>query len=234
MDAHFEKDASVVTKNQDFYAPLAKTATGRYKWQNTLVYTCFTSDFLLPEADAFRPECFRMMRLRQDLHFVFLTKRIERLASCLPPDWGEGYENVTIGCTVENQKRADFRLPIFLRAPIRHKIIVCEPLLSAIQLTPFLSDAIEEVTAGGESGVGATPLDFEWILQLQAQCRAAHVNFTFHQTGATLIKEGKCYRIRRALQHKQAKAARVDLHFTKTPRDTLPETPPLLVPFEKL
>ena len=48
---------------------------------------------------------------------LLFTKRIERLAECLPPDWGEGYENVIIGCTVENQDRADARLPLFLSCP---------------------------------------------------------------------------------------------------------------------
>ncbi len=34
-----------------------------------------------------------MMRERQDLQFLFLTKRIERFAACMPADWGDGYEN---------------------------------------------------------------------------------------------------------------------------------------------
>lgn len=55
------------------------------------VYTCFSSDFLLSDADPWRPEAWAMMRRRSDLHFLFITKRIERLAALLPPDWGEGY-----------------------------------------------------------------------------------------------------------------------------------------------
>lgn len=53
------------------------------------------------------------MKERSGLHFLFLTKRIERFMDCIPDDWGDGYENVTVGCTIENQDRADFRLNIF-------------------------------------------------------------------------------------------------------------------------
>ncbi|MEY8282879.1 hypothetical protein AALA13_03460 [Lachnospiraceae bacterium 50-23] len=47
------------------------------------------------------------MRERSDLHFLFLTKRIERFMECIPEDWNNGYDNVTVGCTVENQDKAD-------------------------------------------------------------------------------------------------------------------------------
>ena len=75
-----------------------------------------------------------MMRRRRDCWFYFFTKRIDRLAECLPPDWGEGYENVIIGCTVENQDRADARLPLFLELPIRHRTVIAAPLLTALDL----------------------------------------------------------------------------------------------------
>ena len=52
---------------------------------------------------------------------LFLTKRIERFMDCIPKDWNDGYDNVTVGCTVENQDRADYRLSIFNELPIKHK-----------------------------------------------------------------------------------------------------------------
>lgn len=91
---------------------------GEYKLQpGTMVYTCFTSDFLLEDADAWRPEAWAMMRARADLVFLFITKRIDRFAEALPPDWGDGYPNVVVGCTVENQAMAEYRLPIFGMRP---------------------------------------------------------------------------------------------------------------------
>jgi hypothetical protein len=90
-----------------------------------------------------------MIRERSDCSFIIPTKRIERMEKCLPSDWGDGYENVTICCTVENQKRADQRLPVFLALPIKHRQIYCEPLLEKIDIEKYLDDRIEVVAAGG-------------------------------------------------------------------------------------
>jgi protein gp37 len=102
---------------------------------HSTLYTCFTSDFLVEEADAWRTEVWAMMRARPGVQFIFFTKRIERLKACLPADWGDGYPNVTIGCTVENQRRADERLPVFLSLPIQTRWIIAEPLLGAMDLS---------------------------------------------------------------------------------------------------
>lgn len=64
---------------------------GEYKMQSgETVYVCFSSDFLLEEADKWRDECWQIMKEREDLHFIFLTKRIERFLDCIPYDWGDG------------------------------------------------------------------------------------------------------------------------------------------------
>ena len=81
------------------------------------------------------PEVWKMIRERGDLHFVIITKRIHRFQVGLPKDWGEGYDNVTICCTCENQNRADYRLPIFLNLPIRHRTLIHEPMLERIEQT---------------------------------------------------------------------------------------------------
>ena len=95
-DGKYGKDSSVVTKTEKFGLPLQKKKNGEYKIPSgNLVYTCFTSDFLIEDADEWRAEAWEMMRIRQDLHFMFITKRIDRLQQCLPPDWGDGYDNVT-------------------------------------------------------------------------------------------------------------------------------------------
>ena len=212
MDSAHGKKSDEVTLNADFLRPLRKS-NGSYKIESgERVYTCFSSDFLIEEADAWREDAWRMMRLRSDLHFVFFTKRIERLSSLLPSDWGDGYENVTVGCTCENQKRADERLPIFLSLPLRHRMIVCEPLLSSIDLRPYLDRTkIESVTAGGESGTGARVCDFDWVLGIRDACADAGVRFSYHQTGALLRRDGKLYRIPRRHQHDQAARAGIDV-----------------------
>ncbi len=171
--------------------------------------TCFTSDFLLPDADEWRGECWDMMRERRDCRFVFFTKRIDRLDRCLPSDWEDGYENVTIGCTVENRQMAEYRLPIFLSQPLRHRIIVAEPLLESLDISRYLG-GVDEVIVGGESGDGARCCDYAWVLDLRRQCIEHGTAFSYHQTGARLIKNGRIYNIPRAHQLSQAKRARID------------------------
>lgn len=98
---------------------MQRTRGGTLKLQPTgePVYTCLSSDFFLPDADNWRPDIWAMIRFRSDLHFFIITKRLLRVAACLPPDWGTGYPNVTICCTTENQQAADERLPVLLQLP---------------------------------------------------------------------------------------------------------------------
>ncbi len=212
MDARHNKQADRVERTQDFYLPIRHARDGSYKIKpGTLIWTCFTSDFLVEDADEWRSEAWRMMKTRSDCRFSFITKRIDRLEKCLPTDWGSGYPNVTIMCTVENQKMADYRLPIYLAAPIAHKAIACEPLLTDIDLSAYLSPQIRRVVVGGESGPGARVCQYEWVLHLRRQCIDANVGFWFKQTGANFIKDGKQYSIPRRLQHAQAHKANINI-----------------------
>ena len=123
-DGSVDRDASVVTKTQNFNLPVRCSRNGEYKIPlGSLVWTCFTSDFFIEEADEWRTDAWKMIKERSDCTFIFITKRIDRIYDCIPSDWGEGYDNVHIGCTVENQKRADERLPLFLSAPAKHRFI---------------------------------------------------------------------------------------------------------------
>ena len=123
--------------------------------------------------------------------------------------------NVLVGCTVENQEMADYRLSIFRSLPIRHKSIIASPLLTAIDLTPYLDETIEEVSVGGESGVDARPCDYDWVLSLREQCMAKGVPFRFHQTGAHFVKDGRTYRVHRCHQLSQAHKANIDYKIGK-------------------
>ena len=128
------KDSRVVARTAAFdlpcEAPVA-TATTAFR-RATRVYTCFTSDFFLAEADEWRSEAWDMIRERSDLSFVIPTKRIDRFGVALPADWGDGYPHVAIACTIENQEQLDRRLPIFKALPIRHRLLFCAPLLGPL------------------------------------------------------------------------------------------------------
>ncbi len=207
-------DSTTITKTKSFDAPAQKKRDGTYKIPaGSLVYTCFTSDFFLEDADLWRPQAWDMIRERNDLRFLVITKRIDRFKACLPDDWGDGWNHVTICCTVENQDRADYRLPIFRAAPIKHKRIICEPLLERIDLSPYdIGSWIEQVVAGGESGAQARPCNFDWIMELREECVLQNVSFWFKQTGARFIKDGQLYPIPRQLQHSQARKAEINFN----------------------
>lgn len=208
IDARHGRDSRQIAKTNDYALPLRRRRDGRYHVAaGETLYTCLTSDFFLEEADAWRIDAWNMIRERGDVHFYIITKRIDRFFVNLPFDWGDGYDNVTVCCTAENQDRADYRLPLFLDAPIRHREIICEPLLEAIDLSAYLSPSVEAVIAGGESGDEARVCNFDWVLSLRRQCAANGVHFSFKQTGARFIKDGRLYRIPRRLQHRQARAA---------------------------
>jgi len=204
-------DSSIITRTKNFDLPVRKKKDGNYKLApGTKVFTCFTSDFFVEDADIWRHEAWNMIKERSDLDFLMITKRIDRFHLCIPDDWNDGYENVTICCTVENQDRADYRLPIYLAAPIKHKIIICEPLLERIDLKPYLDSSIEQVTVGGESGKDARVCDYNWIMEIQKLCVEEDISFWFKQTGAKLIKDGELFNIPRQFQHVQARKANIN------------------------
>lgn len=74
-DAEFGKDSSIIARTSRFDLPVKRNRKGIYKLQTDegTVYTCMTSDFFVEEADEWRPEAWRMIRERGDLHFVIIT-----------------------------------------------------------------------------------------------------------------------------------------------------------------
>ena len=213
-DAAVGIDSSVVRQTAQFSLPVRRKRNGAYCLTDTSgpVYTCMTSDFFLEETDIWRREAWAMIRQRRDLHFVIITKRIHRFFVELPDDWGDGYDNVTLICTCEDQEQADQRLPIFLKAPIIHREIIHEPMLEEIHIEPYLaSGGIERVTCGGESGEGARVCRYDWILQTREQCIRYGVGFHFKQTGGCFQKDGRLYRVERKFQMAQAQKAGIDV-----------------------
>jgi len=101
LDGLRDKDGSEIYRTKaGFRYPLSKDRNGRYKVQSgEMIRVCMTSDFFLEEADAWRDEAWSIMRQRPDVKFFLLTKRPQRVAQCLPMDWGDGWENVMFNVT---------------------------------------------------------------------------------------------------------------------------------------
>lgn len=211
LDSLHGKDAGIITRSKtNFNLPLKKDKNGRYKIPSEAeVATCFTSDFFIEEADEWRDEAWDIIKQRQDVKFLILTKRIERFYECVPCDWGDGYDNVIIAVTCENQEKANERLPILLNLKAKYKYIFVSPILEDIDLSLFLSKGkIDLVTAGGESYKNARICNFDWIKHIKATCDRFGVKFVFHQTGSNFVVNGKLYKIKHRDEYSQAKKGR--------------------------
>lgn len=105
--------------------------------------------------------------------------------------------NVHIGVTVEDQKRADERIPWLLRTPAALRFVSCEPLLGYVDFSRVtmedhigcdsqvwpLHGGIQHVIIGGESGPDARPTHPNWIRSLVKQCEDAGVPKMLKQLG---------------------------------------------------
>ena len=155
---------------------------------------CMTSDFFLNQADDLRPEVWDMIRYRSDVVFFLLTKRADRIAQCLPPDWGGGWDNVFLNVTTENQRRADERIPILLDIPAKHKGLLCAPLIGPVDLSAYLpAMQIEQVIITGENYDGPRPCDDAWVRKIYEDCVKYNTRCHFTETGTILVKDGVVY-----------------------------------------
>lgn len=146
-----------------------------------------------------------------NLDWILLTKR--------PENWerriGEAYEhshrdtwqslwiqgepppNIWLGTSVEDQKRADERIPELLKIPAAIRFLSVEPMLEWIDLayTCFngadsfgTMPGIHWAIFGGESGPGARPCNIDWIRDGVRQCRSAGVTPFVKQLGAKPVQ----------------------------------------------
>lgn len=208
LDSLRDKNAGIVTKSKtNFNLPLKKDRSGKFKIPSgSELATCFTSDFFVEEADAWRSEAWNIIKQRSDVNFLICTKRIGRFNNCIPGDWDDGYDNVIIAVTCENQDKANERLPIFLNIKAKRKCIFVAPILEYVDLSRFLdSGEIAMVSVGGESYENARVCDFDWVRRIKEDCDRYNVLFDFHQTGSNFVMDGKRYKIKHRDEYSQAK-----------------------------
>ncbi len=142
-----------------------------------------------------------------NIDWLLLTKRPENFQKRIEQAWGafpipdpmrvylskwftgEAPANVWVGTSVEDQTRADKRVPELLRIPAKVRFMSVEPLLCAVDL-----DLVERnhkgelhwVIVGGESGPKSRPCNVGWIRDIVRQCKAAGVPCFVKQLGAKL------------------------------------------------
>jgi len=173
-----------------------------------LIFVCSMSDFFHPAIPfEYQNAILRVIRRCPQHTFMILTKRAEQLAMWDHICGWDPLPNLWLGVTVENQQRAEERIPILLQTPAIVHFVSVEPCLSAIDLTPWLGSCpecggsgyvadgygggefcgcngpLDWVICGGETGPGARPMQPKWVRSLRDQCQKVGVPFFFKQWG---------------------------------------------------
>ena len=154
---------------------------------------------------AWRVELLDLIEATPHLDWLLLTKRPESWSarmheamaagSKLAHAWlnGEAPGNVLIGTSIEDQQRAEERMPEIAEIPARVKFLSVEPLVGPLDLSYWLTASIvpqiQWVIVGGESGFGAREMKPEWVRALRDECAMAGVAFFFKQWGGVRKKE---------------------------------------------
>jgi protein gp37 len=135
------------------------------------------------DLDPWRAKLWDLIERTPHLDWLVLTKRPGHIKNIYP--WvREPRENVWLGTTVENQRWANRRIDRLVSVQARVRFLSCEPLLSTIDLTPWLGKGLVNwIIAGGESGGSARPTHPNWVRSLRDQCEAHGVPFYFKQWG---------------------------------------------------
>lgn len=191
-------------------------AKNQHRWK---VFANSMSDFFEDRRDLDLPrlEALELIQNTPRIDWLILTKRPEKVLELLAraqkiaqgqghlfdrnnrlAEWlgwwlsGKAPANVWMGTTVEDQERADQRIPALLQVPAAVRFLSCEPLLGPVDLrftdcwlgyTPN-RDLLHWVIVGGESGARARPMHPDWARGLRDQCAAAGVPFFFKQWGS--------------------------------------------------
>jgi protein gp37 len=123
-----------------------------------------------------RDYCFRA------IYFDNLTDEVNRRyldmtgvypAPVCPDDGDWPLANVWLGVSVEDQQRADERIPLLIRTPATVRFLSCEPLLE--DLGKINLKGIGWCIIGCESGPKRRPMKLEWAEYIVHQCKQANV-----------------------------------------------------------
>jgi protein gp37 len=197
----------VRTSPANWKKPLAWFKRARKAGERRRVFTDSIADLFehkpdQPEMDDWRAAVWNLVEATAGdadggLDWLMLTKRPENVPSMVPAAWMRARfpAAVWIGTSVEDQRRADERIPHLLALPAAVRFLSVEPLLEPVDLwearyllpgggkgSAFAwAIGVNWVIVGGESGHGARPMHPKWALDIRDQCAAAEVPFFFKQ-----------------------------------------------------
>lgn len=131
---------------------------------------------------AWRADLFALIRQTTRLDWLLLTKRPSNIAKMLPIDWGDGYPNVWLGMTAEDQERFDARWHHLAAVKAAVRFISYEPAIGPLSIASAKVKP-DWLIVGGESGHGARPMEASWAQNIVAECREFGVAPFFKQWG---------------------------------------------------
>jgi protein gp37 len=185
-DGHLWNGARRITVPANWRKPIKWNKQAQESGVRARVFCASLADVFdnqVPEE--WRADLWNLIESTPFLDWLLLTKRPQNIQKMLPANWGDGWANVWLGTTVENQAEAERRIPVLQGVPARLRFLSCEPLLGPLDLlSNGLMTGIGWVIAGGESGAYARPMHPEWVRSLQRQCFKASTPFHFKQWGA--------------------------------------------------
>lgn len=172
------------------------------------IFTCSWSDFFITTADSWRAEAWEIIKSRPDLIWIILTKRPERIAECLPEDWGvaglRNYPYVWFGVSVEDENHLYRLVDLCFEPKLRYSTLFMsyEPALgglSDIEDDASVSSAFDKldwVIVGGESGNDRgkwryRKCELEWLEYMVKLCKEKKIPVFVKQLGTHLAKELK-------------------------------------------
>jgi Protein of unknown function (DUF5131) len=133
----------------------------------------------------------------------FVESRPQNILKMLPPDWGDdGYRNVWLGVTAEDQEHFDQRWQRLQKIPATVRFISYEPAIGPLRL-PKSGPLPDWLISGGESGGRARPVNPRWVRDIIADCRRIGVAIFHKQWGSyannpLVVEQGmSCERARR-------------------------------------
>ena len=188
--AKYGQDPTVIKRTND------ATFKAALKWKEPKkIFTCSWSDFFIKEADLWRDDAWDVIRKTPHHTWQILTKRPERILECLPDDWGDGWDHVWIGVSVESQKYVS-RIDELASIPCKVRFISAEPLIGEVDFTKVDMSKFHWCIIGGESGNenGAfryRPCNQLWIEKIIKDLSGSGIEVFVKQMGTHLSKQMK-------------------------------------------
>lgn len=129
-----------------------------------------------------RDDLWALIKVTPHLDWQLLTKRPQNIAKMLPASWGDGWHNVWLGTTAEDEHHYRQRWAHVAAVPAAVRFLSYEPALGPIgDLDLGRVGSPDWIIFGGESGPGARPMQTDWARDVRDQCATAGVAFFMKQ-----------------------------------------------------